>query len=692
MNRLFERTAPELCALLNWKIDDRRDGSEFYEIRPDGDKVLLCGSSQTAVAAAFYRFLGECCALELSPCGNTKIYTCDSISMPKKVITQTIPYDRRMSMTYETYMNDAFCWDWDRWERELDFLAMQGVNMIFMPVGQEAVWYYGALDMGINREDAMEFLSSPCYYPLQLAGRLDTVFPMTDTNYLKAQIKLGQRIVERMRELGMEPVLPAFNGHVPQYMKGYFSGAGLFFVMPYGQYPFTYRVFPDDALFEKTAFALANKQTEFFGEAKYYLADPFYGVSPRMKADTLLPAYGKAIQRTIQSRHPGAVWVSHACEHTDTLLRDVDAQSVLILDTDGTANSFGGKPFVSGTRCNFGGHSVLCGNADTVFQKKDAVGRGIFCEYALANPLYMDCAFRALTTPDISAQDFFVQSAIRRWGSDEACLREAAKLLYDNCYCGAPSGAVGSIPACRPSTELAHTAPGDTLQLHYDNKALCQALECMLASKGDYTDGYAFDVCDVTRQVLSNYARRLYVGVIEGYQKRDSRLFETSTNAFLRLLSDMDRLLHTRSEFCLHTHLLAAQERAEGNTNKQNFEVAFLSSVTMFGPFKQPEFYDMLWKEWADLLNTYYAERWHEFFTLLAKGFKKRKNISTVCRKQIDGRNPCRGDKFGKTLDKKERHWITTCKTTLPSEEDTLEVAAELLQKYKPMIEREYIQ
>ena len=154
----------------------------------------------------------------------------------------------------------------------------------------------------------------------------------------------------------------------------------------------------------------------------------------------------------------------------------------------------------------------------------------------------------------------------------------------------------------------------------------------------------------------------------------------------------MDRLLHTRSEFCLHTHLLAAQERAEGNTNKQNFEVAFLSSVTMFGPFKQPEFYDMLWKEWADLLNTYYAERWHEFFTLLAKGFKKRKNISTVCRKEIDGRNPCRGDKFGKTLDKKERHWITTCKTTPPSEEDTLEVAAELLQKYKPMIEREYIQ
>lgn len=692
MNRLFERTTPFLSAMLEWEVTDRRDGEEFYEIRPDGEKVLLIGSSRTAVAAAYYRFLTDCCDMDLSPCGNIEVYANDNIRPPNETISQRIPYDKRVSMTYETFANDAFCWDFERWERELDYLAMQGVNLLPMPVGHEAVWYYGALDIGINREDAMEFLSNPCYYPLQLAGRLDKVFPLTDTNYLKAQISLGQKILERMRELGIEPILPAFNGHVPQFMKGYFKGAGLFFVTPYGEYPFTYRVFPDDALFSKVAATLYKKQTEFFGEAQYYFADPFYGVSPRVKSDTLIPNYGKAILKAMHTHHPNAVWVSHACEHTDALLSAVDADSVLILDTDGTADSFGTKPFVSGIRCNFGGHSVLCGNADTVFEKKNAVGFGIFSEYTLANPLFLNCAFRALTSPETDAQDFFIRSAVRRWGSDESCLREAAKLLYDNCYRHAPTGDVGSIPATRPSTELTHTAPGDTLLLHYDNKVLCSVLEKMLASEGDYTDGYAFDVCDITRQMLSNYARRLYVGVIEGYGKRDGRLFETSTNAFLRLLSDMDRLLHTRKEFCLQSHLSDAVERAEGNTNQQNFEVAFLASVTMFGPFKKPEFYDRLWKEWADLLGTYYAERWHELFSMLAKGFKKRKNISTVCGKQIDGRNPCRGDALGKALDKKERRWITSCKPTPPCDEDTLEVAAELLKKYKPMIERDYIQ
>lgn len=697
MKRLIERTTPHLADRFVLQSIEKQNGRDLYEIEAENGSVILRASSDSAFAAGYYRYLRDFCDMDLSPCGNTEVYAAGEPRLPKKKIVQHLRYGLRLAMDYDVYAHDAYAWDWDRWERELDFLAMQGVNAAYMPVGQEAVWYYAALDMEIKREDAMVYLSNPCYYPLQLSGKLDSFLSVTDTNFLKAQIALGQQIVTRMREIGIEPILPAFSGHAPKYLKGYFPHAAMFFVTSYEGFPFTYRIVPTDPLFGKVAAALQKRQTDYFGTAKYYMADPFFGVEPRVQDVGLFAETGKAILSAIRSASPDGIWVQHVCAHTPELTSGAPHDAVLLLDTDGTQReSCKDLPYIRGMHINAGAHTVLCGDAAKILQTPfpdDAAGVGVFSDYTLANPLYAACAYRRLTEDaDSDAQDTFVREALRRWGSDEACLRDAAKLLLASCYnADSPSLPVGSIPASRPSTELYHTAPGDTLVLHYDNRTLCSLVEKLLASEGDYTDGYVFDVCDLTRQLLSNHARRLYVGVIEGYRNRDGRLFETATNGFLRVLSDMDRLLCTRPEFSLHRHLYTAGNRAEGKNDQQNFELALLASLTLFGPLQAPTDYDLRWKEWSGLVGEYYAERWHSFFTMLAEGFKKRKQISTVCRGAKEGRNPQCGSKFYKALDRKERKWITSCTPKALSEEDTLAVCAELLEKYKPLVERETI-
>ena len=445
------------------------------------------------------------------------------------------------------------------------------------------------------------------------------------------------------------------------------------------------------------ASALQKRQTDYFGTAKYYMADPFLGVQPRVKEAGLAADTGKAVLSAIRACSADSIWVLHACSRTQELTKNVPRDAVLVLDTDGTQReACGDLPYIRGMHLNAGAHTVLNGDAKNILQQSfpdDAAGIGVFSDYSLANPLLSALAFRRLTEEaDADAKDTFMREALRRWGSAEDCLRDAAGLLTETCYnADSPSGPVGSIPATRPSTELQHTSPGDTLALHYDNRMLCLALEKLLASEGDYPDGYVFDVCDITRQVLSNYARRLYVGVIEGYQSRNGRLFETATNAFLRVLSDMDKLLSTRPEFSLHRHLYTAGGRAEGKNDQQNFELALLASLTLFGPMQDPVNYDLRWKEWSDLTGDYYANRWHSFFTMLAKNFKKRKQISTVCRDAKDGRNPPRGNKFLKQLDDLERKWVRTCTPNAVSDEDTLAVASELLKKYKPLIDSEVL-
>ena len=697
MNRLIERTTPHLADRFVTQTIEKQNGRDLYEIEAAEDKIILRASSNSALGAGYYRYLRDFCNMDLSPCGNIEVYASGDPLPVKKKVTQVLRYGLRFAMDYDIYAHDAYAWDWARWERELDFLAMQGVNAAYMPVGQEAVWYYAALDMEIKREDAMSYLSNPCYFPLQLSGKLDSFLPMTDTNFLKAQIALGQQIITRMREIGIEPILPAFSGHVPKYLKGYFPQASLYFVTSFEGFPFTYRVYPDDPLFTAVASALQKRQTDYFGAAKYYMADPFLGVQPRVKDASLIPQTGSAILSAIRSVSPDGIWVQHACAFTAELTRTVPRDAALVIDTDGTQHEIcGDLPYIRGMRINEGAHTVLCGDAAKLLKTAfpdDAAGIGVFSDYTLANPLLAACAYRRLTEDaPANTQEWFVREAARRWGSAEDCLRDAAKLLCETC-CNADSPAVpvGSIPATRPSTEVRHTAPDDTLALHYDNAALCRALEQLLASEGDYTDGYVFDVCDLTRQVLSNHARRLYVAVIDGYAKRDGRLFETATNAFMRVLSDMDRLLLTRPEFCLHEHLYTAGNRAEGKNDRQNFELALLAALTIFGPMQEPENYDLRWKEWSDLTGDYYAQRWHAFFTMLAENFKKRKQISTVCRGAKDGRNPSRGSKFYKQLDRLERRWISSCTPKARSEEDTLTVAAELLKKYKPLIESDAI-
>ena len=687
MEELIQRITPFWANRFQVKTIDRDNGKEQYTISVQDGQILLCGSSRSALCAAYYRVLREYGGMDLSPCGNREVYDNGELRLPKHTIRQTIPSDLRPALTYESFTHEACAWDLDQWIWMLDYLAMQGVNAVMMPIGNEAVWYYTALDLGIRREDAMHYISGPNYYPLQMQGKLDSFLSITDTNYLKARIELGKQITEHMRHVGISPIFPAFNGHVPKFIKGYRKNAGLFFVTPWGQFPFTYRLYPDDPLFAGLADALSDKQNDYFGESGYYFADPFFGVTPRVKEAGLTERYGKAIFESIRRKHPDAVWISHACALTGTLTDALPEDAVCIFDAEGTYT--GAKPCVRSVRLNVGGHSVLGGNLETALSEAQG---GVFSEYSLANPLLSALCFRALTEPVSDAKECFIAEAVRRWGSDEPCLQQAAALLFHTCYGDdAPTKSIGSVPACRPSTSLSHTAPDDTLMLHYDNRDLSRALSLMLSSEGDYTDGYVFDVCDVTRQMLSNHARRLYSGAIKGFQNRDGRLFEKATNEFLQLLQDMDALVRTRPEFCLHSHLHAVGSSAEGKTDAQNFEVSYLSSLTLFGPFDHPESYDLFWKEWSCLLSTYYAQRWHEFFKMLAKSFSKRGTVSTECSKQIDGRNPSRGNSFYKSLDRIERSWVTSCMPEPVSQDDTLSVAAAMLEKYQPSIEQDLL-
>lgn len=701
MQELIKRNTPEIADRFALEIEDRRDGKSFYEIEACGDKIVLRGDCKISLAMAYYRYLKDCCGVNLAHCGNDRIGNITDAPLPNGKTVRIIEQDKRAYMNYCTFSYSARWWDWERWEREIDYMAMRGINMPLSIVGYEAVLFYTLRDLGYTDDGALNFISGPAYLPWQLMGNLDSYFSLTDKAYVDKRLELGKKIIDRELELGMTPIQQGCSGQVPSTILRVLPHTNAYNVPSWCGFPVTYQIDPLDKNFRKFGMALLEKQRQLFGAHHYYACDPFHENKPPIKGDKYLQNVGKAISEMYTAFDSQAVWVMQAWSLREPIVKAVDKDKLLILDIDGSkcekTDGFWGYNFISGTLNNFGDRNTLHGSIDALAENKfmeerekypNIVGTGLFMEGIFQNPLYFDLASDMLTRSDKPELDSWLKDyARRRYGSDESCLFKAVKDMHETCYSKNCTGReTASIICARPAYEQRHTAPNDVFELRYDNEKLLDALENLLKAEHADTDGYRFDVCDLTRQVLSNYAKDLYKRSISAFDSKNISLFEKSVNTFVRLLEDVDRLLMTRPELTLGEHVRQANAYACTDKDRQNFELNELYMLTLWGPARSSQLYDYAWKEWGGMIKTFYLPRWYSFFEQMAVNFKKRKCTFTTTKRRYNDREDFDGTSFYKSVEKFENKWLSTYKPEQPSEEDTLEVARELFNFYAPMI------
>ncbi|KNC87184.1 hypothetical protein SARC_00712 [Sphaeroforma arctica JP610] len=108
-------------------------------------------------------------------------------------------------------------WDWERWETEIDWMALKGINLPLAFTGQEYVWRR-VYQRHFNVSDAelSEWFSGPAFLAWFRMGNLQKWGGPLPQRWIDDQHRLQKRILQRMLSLGITPVLPAFAGHVPQ--------------------------------------------------------------------------------------------------------------------------------------------------------------------------------------------------------------------------------------------------------------------------------------------------------------------------------------------------------------------------------------------------------------------------------------------------------------------------------------------
>ena len=154
-------------------------------------------------------------------------------------------------------------WQWPDWEKHIDWMALNGVNLPLAPTGQEAVWRRVWRRLGLTDLDLEEHFAGPAFLPWGRMGNLRKWGGPLSRHWHKLQLQLQHRILDRMRSLGMVPVLPAFAGHVPDAVVARYPNSSFSRQMWHNfrsNYSGVYLLEPTDPLFQEIGSLFIKEQ------------------------------------------------------------------------------------------------------------------------------------------------------------------------------------------------------------------------------------------------------------------------------------------------------------------------------------------------------------------------------------------------------------------------------------------------
>lgn len=132
-------------------------------------------------------------------------------------------YGSAWQSTYESTF-----WEWDRWERELDLMAFNGVNTVLLNEGTELVWWKVWRSMGIRDDELDRFFYGPAQLNFQQHGIDIRWKGNSPRSYFQKKSELQKKIFDRVKELGMNTVVPVFSGVVPNELIQRYPKANIY--------------------------------------------------------------------------------------------------------------------------------------------------------------------------------------------------------------------------------------------------------------------------------------------------------------------------------------------------------------------------------------------------------------------------------------------------------------------------------
>jgi alpha-N-acetylglucosaminidase len=653
---LINRWFPSYAGSFQIQTIPAENNLDVFEIESNGDKIVLSGNNGISLASALGYYLKNYCHLDISWNGS-------NLEMPAKLpvvaekIHKSSPYKYRYYLNYCTFNYSMSWWNWERWQWEIDWMALNGINMPLAITGEEAIWQKVYNKLGFNNNELGSFFTGPAYFSWLWMGNIDKWGGPLPQHWMDTHKDLQKKILERERSFGMKPVLPAFTGHVPPSFKEKFPKAKLKQTNWDAGFEDTYILDPEDPMFETIGTAFITEQTKEYGTDHFYSADTFNENVPHTRDSTYLSEMSQKVYRSMATADTAAVWVMQGWMFSynssywqptqiKALLGAVPDNNMIVLDLWSETHpiwnrseAYYGKQWIWNMLHNFGGNVSMFGRMRHVAsdpsialhdpESKNMVGIGLTPEGIEQNPaLYALMLENVWRSEPIDVSEWLKDYSFRRYGKKNEKINDGWEILKNTVYSGGPSeGGQESIISARPTFNI--RAERINTKLTYDPLELVKAWDIFINCSDDLKDseGFKYDVVDVTRQVLANYATPLQQKCAKAYLNKDIKAFKLYSTQFIELINDMDALLATREDFLLGKWI--ADSRSWGITEEEKniYEFNARDLVTLWGDKNSP-LHEYSNRQWSGLMNGFYKPRWEAFFKQITQSLSSGKSFN----------------------------------------------------------------
>ncbi len=696
---LSERIIPS--AADRFVFEEIEGGNDVFELEAVEGKIHVRGNSANSMAVGLNHYLKYYCKTTVSWYADDPVELPQTLPLPEKKVRVSARMDHRFFLNYCTFGYTMPWWQWRDWERLIDWMALNGVNMPLAITGQEAIWLRVWKKLGLAEEDILNYFTGPAHLAWHRMTNLDSFQGPLPYSYMEHQSELQKHILKRERELNMTPVLPAFAGHVPEALTKVYPNAKITRTSEWGGFRVEYRSFfldPLDPLFPIIQKEFLKEQTRVYGTDHIYGADPFNEIqSPSWELD-YLATVSRTIYNTITQVDKKAQWLQMAWlfyydshhwtgPRIDAFVNGVPKNKMILLDYYAECQeiwkrteSYYGQPYLWCYLGNFGGNTMMTGNLRETGKRIENAyrnggsnfwGIGSTLESLDVNPFMYEYVFEKAWEHRMSDDQWIASLADRHFGKADENIRRAWKVLLDKVYVTyAING--GPLTNARPMLK-GNGALMVNSYICYDNKDLFKVWELLLSGKDKSSrDFYVFDVVNVGRQVLGNYFKDVRDRFTQAYEKTNAAEARRIGDEMMEILSDLDCLLSCHSTFSFGRWIRDAEVFGQEAEEKEYYKKNARTLLTTWGERGQL-LNDYANRAWSGLTASYYAPRWQKFIWEVCDALESGKAFDEKA--------------FGERMKDMEADWMEHdfVSSDVPRG-DGLEIAERLMKKYKDRI------
>ena len=649
------RLSATLADKVDFHVIPADDGKDVFTLESQGSKVKIGGNNANAMAVGLNRYLNRYCRTTVS------WYADVPVQLPKVLpdvpiaerITARVP--QRFFLNYCTWGYTMPFWQWKDWERLIDWMALNGVNMPLAITGQEAVWYNVWTKLGMSDEQVRSYFTGPSYLPWHRMANIDGWCGPLPKEWLEGQTALQQRIVERERALNMRPVLPAFAGHVPGALRDLYPDADIQALGRWAGFDEKYRTYflnSEDPLYSRIQRMFLEEQTRLFGTDHIYGIDPFNEVDPPSFEPDYLNQVTRHIYESLTAVDPEAEWLQMAWflyyqskdytrERTRAMLKGVPQGKMTMLDyyceyKEMWREHDGFYDLIWCYLGNFGGNTNVQGRIKEAGQRiekalqecgDNLVGIGSTLEGLDVQQFPYEYILEKAWNFAKSDEQVINELAERHAGGEDAHAREAWHLLYDKVLDITPGNFAAPLPCSYPAFGK------ESRTVKYNPRDLLAAWDELMAQDNVSTDAMAIDLIWVGRQLLGDLFLVEKQKFDKAYLQKDKGAFFAQSNLLFELMSDLDDLNNHHPHATLGNWLQQARDLGKAPKVKDYYEMNARRLITTWGGSLN----DYACRNWSGLMWNYYSERWGTHIREITAAFIGGKEFdSEACRAAID--------------------------------------------------------